>query len=67
MTGSSDAERDEELAEVKQEVGLLLDALWQISEIETPGSNATVRRMAQIARDAIRQITHDPRSSERAP
>lgn len=36
-----------------EEAGRLLDALEKIADCETAGANATVKRMARIANDAL--------------
>jgi hypothetical protein len=43
----------EEYQEVQRREGIYLNAFLDIMDQETPSANATVKRMAKIARDAM--------------
>lgn len=44
------------LDEVEENLSVAVDRLEQVAENETSGANATVRRIARIAREAITEI-----------
>lgn len=46
----------ERLAEVEENLNVAVDRLEQVAENETTGANATVRRIARIAREAVTEI-----------
>tara|TARA_R110000868_G_scaffold280700_1_gene541082 strand:+ start:453 stop:752 length:300 start_codon:yes stop_codon:yes gene_type:complete len=43
----------------KAQIDCLMEALWEILACETPNANATVTRMATIARAVLKGASHD--------
>lgn len=48
--------RDRELELVRSRFNIAVAALTTITHMETPGANATVKRMAGVARDTLDEL-----------
>jgi len=54
LTAKRDSDRNlDRLIQSQQQANAMRDTLRRIAACETPGANATVRRMAKMAREAV--------------